>query len=275
MGAADIVPGVSGGTVALVLGIYERLVANVRKGATSLSRLIRGDVAGFWEAFRGIDWLFILPLVIGIVLAVIAAATPITWLLENRPQPTAGVFFGLIAGSIFVAWQLLVKRDSQRFIVMALVAVVAFVVLGWRGGEVLAPSSLVFVGAGALAICAMILPGVSGSFILLMIGMYQPVLDAVHERSLGTLGIFLLGAIVGLALFSTLLNWLLEHHHDTVLAGLIGLMLGSLRVLWPWPDGTDSTTLGPPDGQVGLITVLAVAAFLVVFALSRLQAKHT
>ncbi|NNC43662.1 MAG: DUF368 domain-containing protein [Acidimicrobiia bacterium] len=275
MGAADIIPGVSGGTVALILGIYERLVSNIRIGAGSLSRLVRGDVKGFWKSFTSIEWAFLGPLVIGIGLAVILMATPITWLLEHHPRPTAGVFFGLIAGSIAIAWQLLGQRDVLRAMVMAATAVAAFFILGLRGGEVVDPSSLLFFGAGALAICAMILPGVSGSFILLMIGMYQPLLEAVHDRSIATLLTFIIGAVVGLAMFSTLLNWLLDNHHDTMLAGLIGLMIGSLRVLWPWPDGTESTVLGAPDTQVGLIAGLAVISFLAVFSLAKFSPGET
>ncbi len=275
MGAADIIPGVSGGTVALILGIYERLVSNIRTGARSLSRLARGDARGFLQSFSSIEWAFLGPLVIGIGLAVILMAAPITWLLEHHPRPTAGVFFGLIAGSIAIAWQLLGQRDVVRAIVMAATAVAAFFILGLRGGEVLDPSSLLFFGAGALAICAMILPGVSGSFILLMIGMYQPLLEAVHDRSIATLLVFIVGAVAGLAMFSTLLNWLLDRHHDTMLAGLIGLMIGSLRVLWPWPDGTESTVLGPPDTQVGLITGLAVISFVAVFSLAKLSPGET
>lgn len=274
MGAADIVPGVSGGTVALVLGIYERLVANVRQGAAALSRLVRADLSSFRQELVKVEWLFLLPLLAGILLAVVAAAGPISWLLDNRPRPTAGVFFGLIIGSIYVAWQLLTSRDRFRFAVMGASAIATFFVLGFRGGEIDDPTMVFFFLAGATAICAMILPGVSGSFILLMIGMYQPVLDAVHDREIGILAVFMVGATIGLALFSTLLNWLLEHHHDTMLAGLIGLMIGSLRVLWPWPDGTDSTVLGAPDSQVLLIAGLGVAASLLVVIVSRLASSR-
>ena len=274
MGAADIVPGVSGGTVALVLGIYERLVASIRRGAAALSRLARADVSGFRQEMVQVEWLFLLPLLAGILAAVVVVAGPITWLLDNQPRPTAGVFFGLIVGSIYIAWQLLTNRDSLRFLVMGATAVAAFFLLGLRSGEIVDPTTFVFLLAGALAICAMILPGVSGSFLLLMVGMYEPVLDAVHDREIGTLAVFMVGATIGLALFSTLLNWLLEHHHDTMLAALIGLMIGSLRVLWPWPDGTDSTVLGAPDSQVLLIGTLAVAAAALVMIVSRLATRR-
>jgi putative membrane protein len=116
----------------------------------------------------------------------------------------------------------------------------------------------------------MILPGVSGSFLLVLLGMYGPVLDTVNDRDLITLGVFLLGTITGLALFSQLLNWALEHHHDTVMAGLIGLMAGSLRILWPWPDGLDSTAIGAPGDDVVLTVALAIVALVAVLVLGRI-----
>ncbi|MCB1260173.1 MAG: DUF368 domain-containing protein, partial [Acidimicrobiales bacterium] len=134
-------------------------------------------------------------------------------------------------------------------------AAVTFVVLGLREGtsdDVVAqtadPAIWAFFGAGAIAICAMILPGISGSFILVMLGMYGPVLGAVTDRDVVSLGVFLVGAVIGLALFSQALHWALNRHYDTVMAVLIGLMLGSMRVLWPWPDGVDSTAIGAPEG---------------------------
>ena len=126
------------------------------------------------------------------------------------------------------------------------------------------PSALAFFGAGILAICAMILPGISGSLILLMLGMYAPVLGAVTDREFGTIIVFALGAVVGLALFSQLLYWLLEHHHDNVLAALIGLMAGSARILWPWPDGIGSAEIGVPgDDWLSVVVAMALGAVAV------------
>jgi putative membrane protein len=132
------------------------------------------------------------------------------------------------------------------------------------------PSLLAYFGAGALAICAMILPGISGSLILLLIGMYAPVLAAVNERDFVVVGIFLLGAIIGLGLFSQVLHWALHRHHDPILAGLIGLMAGSLRVLWPWPEGVESSGLSAPGDDWVSVVVAAVIGFLVVFVIARL-----
>ncbi len=280
MGAADIVPGVSGGTIALVFGIYERLLTNVGLGARALGRLVRGDLTSFRDRLTAIDWLFIIPLGIGILGAVGLLSSIIERLLQERPEEMAGLFFGLVLGSVVVAWGLLTERSSSQVGVMLAVGVVTFVLLGFQSGPAASPPLLAFLGAGAIAICAMILPGISGSFLLLMMGMYAAVLGAVHDREIVSLGVFLVGAVVGLAVFSTALNWLLDHHHDTLLAALIGLMIGSLRVLWPWPNGVgiiseeagesiSGTGLELPAGdQVALPVLLAVVAFAVVVGVS-------
>lgn len=270
MGSADIVPGVSGGTVALVLGIYERLVHAIRTVAGGLGAGLRGRWSEARGRLAGVEWRFILVLLAGIGIALLSLAALIERLLEDHPQTTAAAFFGLVAGSILIAWRLIGTRDAARYGVMAAVAAAAFLLLGLRGGEVVDPSWWAFFLAGALAIVAMILPGISGSFILLMIGMYQAVLAAVNDREIGILALVALGALIGLTAFSTLLDRLLKDHHDTVMAGLVGLMAGSLRVLWPWPDGTDTARLALPPGSgwvgplaaavIGFGVVLAVGA---------------
>ena len=280
MGAADIVPGVSGGTIALVFGIYERLLANVGLGAKALGRLLKGDLSGFKDRLTAIDWLFIVPLGAGILVAIGLLSSIIERLLQERPEEMAGLFFGLVLGSIVVAWGLLSERSFNQLAVMLAVGVATFVLLGFQSGPAASPPLLAFLGAGAIAICAMILPGISGSFLLLMMGMYAAVLGAVHDRDVASLAVFAVGAVIGLALFSTALNWLLDHHHDTLLAALIGLMIGSLRVLWPWPNGVGiiSEEAGesisgtglelPASDQIALPVLLAVVAFAVVVGVS-------
>ena len=237
MGAADVVPGVSGGTVALVFGIYPRLVDTIRQGARALGHFVRLDIGSGWSRVRRVDWAFLLPLLAGIAVAVVTLASVIERQLEENPEEMAGIFFGLVAASTWVAWRLLRQRTPALVMVMAVVALIVFVALGWRSGPVADPSPLAFFGAGMVAICAMILPGISGSFILLMLGMYGAVIHVVDDRVIGDAAIFIGGAVVGLALFSTLLGWLLDTVFEWVMAVLIGLMLGSLRVLWPWPNG--------------------------------------
>lgn len=271
MGAADIVPGVSGGTIALVLGIYERLIGSIRAGALGLGSLLRRDLAGFRAWMSRVEWPLVMPLSAGILLAVAALARLIQGLLHDQPESMSAVFLGLVAGSVVVAWRLLRIPRPRHALVIVLVGVVTFLALGLQAGtsdesvaQVSDPPLWAFLGAGAVAICAMILHGISGSFILVLLGMYGPVLAAVTRIDLVVVGTFLVGCIVGLALFSQVLHFLLQRYHDIVLAALIGLMAGSVRVLWPWPDGVDSTELGVPDGDIAAAVVLAVAAFAVV-----------
>lgn len=237
MGAADIVPGVSGGTVALILGIYERLLHSVRSGARSLGRLVAADRKGFILHLRTIEWAFIVPLLAGMFIAVVTLSAIIDTLLRDEPELMAGCFFGLVLASTVITWRLLAKRGTLRMFLLLVAAAVTFLALGLRSEASATPSPVAFFAAGAVAICAMILPGISGSFLLLMLGMYGHFIEAVHARVVTQLGAFLLGAVIGLSLFSSALGWLLDRYKDTVLALLVGLMLGSLRVLWPWPNG--------------------------------------
>lgn len=279
MGAADIVPGVSGGTVALVTGIYERLIANVHEGASSLKQLVTGNPKGFVAHLKAIEWTWVIPLAAGLLVAVASLASVIEHLLDEEPQAMAGLFFGLVLGSVVVAWRLVPKVTASELAMMFVVAAALFVLLGLRTAtssdeaEIVTEPLWMFFLAGSIAICAMILPGISGSFILVMLGMYPEVLGAVNERDLLVLGVFVLGCVVGLSLFSTLLNWLLERFHNLMIAAMIGLMLGSLRVLWPWPDGTDSTTLGAPETPIALPLALAAVGFVVVIAVEVLSSK--
>lgn len=269
MGTADLIPGVSGGTIALVLGVYERLIVSIRRGAGALGSLARFDLSGFGARMKEVEWRFIAPLLVGVVTAVVALSHLIERLLADYPLHMAGLFFGLVAGSIFVAWRIVERRDAVTVGVLVAAAIVTFWFLGLRGGTVVDPPLWAFFGSGAVAICAMILPGVSGSFMLLMMGMYAPVLGAVNDRRVLAVLVFALGCVIGLASFSTLLNLLLDRFHDVVIAAMVGLMVGSLRVLWPWPEGTDGTSLALPAGEVWAPVLLAAAGAAVVLLITR------
>jgi len=274
MGAADIVPGVSGGTVALLLGIYDKLVGEIRAGSGALGVLVRGEVKEFVARFKTIDWVFLLSLLTGIGLAVV---TLVSWLrtqIEEHPVQVSAVFFGLVAASVVLTVREVKTWDALRITLSFVMAVAAFILLGLRSGAIVDPALIVVLLAGSVAICAMILPGISGSFILLMFGLYDHITEAIEERHLSTIAVFGAGAVLGLALFSTLLNWLLLRHRDTVMAILIGLLAGSLRVLWPWPaggpdgaSGLENVGLGSPvSGEVaGALFGAVVAAVAVVF----------
>jgi putative membrane protein len=283
MGAADIVPGVSGGTVALVLGIYERLIDNVHRASSVLSSLARRDLTEARQRFLDVQWLWVLTLLGGIVLAVGALSSLIEGLLEDHPESMAGLFCGLILGSVVISWRLARRITVPNVVIMLGSAVVFFVFLGLRadteasGAEVVTEPMWMFFVAGAIAICAMVLPGISGSFILVLLGMYTEVLGAVNDRDVVLLAVFVAGCLVGLATFSTFLNWSLREHHDRVLAIMIGLMLGSLRVLWPWPDGVSSTRLElPADGAPVLIpVVLAVVGLAIVLTIELVSVRRS
>lgn len=277
MGVADIVPGFSGGTVALLTGVYERLVANVRQGARALALLLRLRLGEGFRSLGVVEWHFLLPLLAGIVLAVGLLAGVLSRLLESHPRELSAVFLGLVLGATVVAAGDLRRRGPVEAGVGVLVAVAAFVGLGFSGGAVEDPALLAFFAAGAVGVCAMILPGVSGAFLLLLLGMYHHVVTALDERDLVVVGVVGLGALVGLAGFSTLLNWLLREHHDLVLAALLGLMVGSSRVLWPWPG----TEVGDPDlaapvvAELPGIALLALGAFAVVIVVGRVSRRAT
>ena len=276
MGAADIVPGVSGGTIALVLGIYERLVASIRAGSSALGSLVRLDFDETKPRLGDVEWGFILPLGAGILIAIASLASALQRLLHDYPEVMAALFLGLVAGSALIAWKLLTVRDTKRLAIMFGAGIAVFLLLGLTestsadtASQIGEPALWAFFAAGAIAICAMILPGISGSFLLVLMGMYAPVLAAVTDRDIATLGVFLAGAVIGLALFSQVLYHALLRYHDTMLAALIGLMVGSIRVIWPWPHGVESTALGLPEGDALAAVVAAVLAFAVVVVVGR------
>lgn len=276
MGAADVVPGVSGGTIALLLGIWGRLVASVRAGSSALGNFTRLAWVDTRAWLGRVEWLFVVPLVAGIVTAIFVLAGVIEGLLERRPVEMAAVFSGLVAASVVVAWRMVRSRDARRMVIAAATAAVTFLVLGLGGDQsmlVANPGLWYLFGSGALAACAMILPGISGSFVLVLLGVYAPVLAAVGDRDVVTVGVVAAGAITGLALFSQVLDRALNRHHDSMVAALTGLMIGSFRILWPWPGGLESTALGAPDEAVILSLALGAVAFALVLLLARLARR--
>ena len=281
MGAADVVPGVSGGTIAVVLGIYERLLGAVRGVAGGAGTLLRGDWRGAGRRLVTVDWWLIVPLLAGILGTIVLLASVIETQLEERPETMAGLFCGLVAASAVSACRLFEWRSAARIGIMAVSAAATFALLDLQSGPVADPSLPVLAGAGAVAVCAMILPGISGAFLLLMLGMYGAVISIVTEVRYLDAAVFALGAAVGLALFSSVLGWFLDRARNTVLAVLVGLMAGSLRVLWPWPNGVgvisrheheviSGTGLAWPGAQEWAApTVAAAVGFAAVLLLTR------
>lgn len=258
MGSADIVPGVSGGTMALIVGIYERLIHSIRSLAGAAVLLLRGRREEAGARWREVDWVLVLPLGVGVLTALKLGAYVIPPLLERYPEGSRAVFFGLIAASLPIPWRRMVSRRGSHYLLAVAAAVAAFLLVGLPPREVADPPLVAVFFAAAVAICAMILPGVSGSFLLFVMGIYAATLEAVNAMALGYIGVFALGAIIGLGAFSRLLDHLLHHYHDSTMGALVGLMAGSLRALWPWQDA-DRRLLAPP-GDDSLLVALGLAA---------------
>ena len=261
MGSADVIPGVSGGTVALIFGIYERLVRSISEAASAGFRLVRGDIPAFRERLGRVEWAFIIPLGIGIVLALGVGSRIIPGLIDAYPSQVSAVFFGLILGSLAIPFRRIGSVGATEVALIIAFAVGAFVLVGLPPRELADPPLYVVFLSAAIAICAMILPGISGAFLLYVIGIYRPTLEAVASFDIPYVLTFVAGAAIGLALFSQLLEWLLEHRHAATMAALTGLMAGSLRALWPWLD-EDRAMLAPPDPQaLAVVLVLGSIAF--------------
>lgn len=239
MGAADVVPGVSGGTMAFILGIYEELINAIRSFDLAFLELLLS--LRIKEAIGRVSWPFLSALGAGILTAVFTLSRILSWLLVNRPVLIWSFFFGLILASVFVVSRHLSRLDLSMVIWICLGAVGTYFLVGTVPFSTPDAPWFLFL-SGAVAICAMILPGISGSFILVLLGKYHHVLEAVNNRDLFTLILVAAGAGCGLVAFSRFLNWLLQKHHDLTIAILTGLMLGALRKVWPWKTTLESIT---------------------------------
>ncbi|OHV10603.1 DUF368 domain-containing protein [Kushneria phosphatilytica] len=233
MGAADAVPGVSGGTIAFVTGIYEELIHTIRRfGPEAFGVWRRG---GMRALIAHLNLVFLIPLVLGIGTSVLSVAHLVTWLMASYPLLLNAFFFGLVLASAGVVFRRLGHWQPAHLLPLLLGGVLAWAL------PMLLPTSqsatMLFFG-GAIAISAMLLPGVSGSFLLLTMGLYGTVMGAIKGFEIGTLGLFAAGCLVGLFTFSRVLSWLFRHHHDLTLNLLIGFILGSLPTLWPWQQLT-------------------------------------
>lgn len=233
MGTADLIPGVSGGTVAFLSGIYEELLYTIKTLSGDFLRLIlKGQI---YQAFKIVPFRFLIPLGAGLFSAILTLANLLSYLLSNYPIFIWAFFFGLVLASTFIVLKRVVRWDLSDKLSFVIAATITYFIVGMIPIET--PNNLPFIFlSGAIAICAMILPGISGSFILLLLGKYQQILSAVTERDFLTIGVFMAGCILGLALFARVLSWLFKNHHDISVAILAGVMLGSIRKIWPWQE---------------------------------------
>ena len=282
MGSADLVPGVSGGTIALLFGIYEELIHSIKIVSGKALRLaLQGKIK---DAVLVVPWGFLLPVGTGMMAAIFSLATLISYLLANHPVFIWSFFFGLVTASVWVVGRRVGHWGVKAYGLMAVGAVATYVLVG--AVPVHTPAVLpAFFVAGMIAIMAMILPGISGSFLLVLMGKYAQLLESVTNRDIVTLGVFTLGAAVGLALFSRVLSYMFLHHHATLMAFLTGVLLGSLRKVWPWKE-TVETGLDHHGNEVPLVEVnrlpaaldwqllLAVALLVIAVGLILYMSRH-
>ncbi len=287
MGAADVVPGVSGGTIAFISGIYEELITSINQIKPGILKVWRQQ--GFKAAWKALNGNFLLALFTGIAISVVSLARLISWLLENEPILVWSFFFGLVSASI-----IFIARDISRWtpatvVVFVIGALLAYYITSLPPTESNDSLPFLFI-SGALAVCAMILPGISGAFILVLLGSYKTVLDAVHQRDFAILATVAIGAVFGLLSFARLLKWMFHHYKDLTLALLTGFVLGSLNKIWPWKKVLESKVIGDKtvvireinispfavegDNQLGAAIVMALLGFSAIFILEKIAAKR-
>lgn len=290
IGMAELVPGVSGGTVALVTGVYDALIDSAAHVLSALKHAVAGPdrLRGTRTELARTNWLLIGPVLLGMATAVLTMAGVMSAFVEDHPEHARGLFLGLVAASVVVPLSMLPSRltrdRGRRVRDVALVlaaAALAFWLTGLSSGTTYtSPSYLMVFLAAAVAVCALVIPGVSGSFFLLAVGLYQPTLTAVHDRDLVYMAVFAAGAVVGLASFVQVLHYLLRHRRRGTLLVMAGLMIGSLRALWPWQgEGVlvegerkgAGALLAPYDPWLGptLLVLLGVTVVLVLVAVER------
>ena len=273
VGAANVIPGVSGGTMAFILGIYEELLDSIRKFASWSSVKLFGTFK-FKEAYRTLPWQFLAVLLLGIVSASVLLARPLKWMLEHRVSLILAFFFGLVAASVITVLLRIEKFRWPLIPALALGAAAGWLIVGLDAVQSPPDAWWYLVLCGAVAICAMILPGISGSFILMLMGRYKEVLGAIdgvtHRTALGTnlliLGLFLIGVVAGLASFAQLLSWMFRRWRDLTIAVLAGFMIGSLRKIWPWKIG-DVLENGNTLPRIGRDFYFALGLIIIGFVL--------
>lgn len=282
MGAADVVPGVSGGTIAFIVGIYDELIDSIKSiNMHSLKLLFTGKFAAFWKA---VNANFLLSLIIGIAISIFSLAKLITYLLDNEPVLVWAFFFGLVLASTWFVSKDIKEWNWKTILGFVAGTVVAYYITVATPAET--STNLLFIFfCGAIAICAMILPGISGSFILLLLGKYYYIMEAINRLDFIVLGVFAIGVLLGITSFSHILSYALKHFRNITLSVLTGFMLGSLNKVWPWKEVVETYVdshgeVKPliennilPNAHVVEGFALMVVGFVLVYVLEKLSAK--
>ena len=279
MGAADVVPGVSGGTIAFIAGIYDELINSIKSiNMHSLKLLFTGKIAAFWKAVNGN---FLFALLLGIAISVFSLAKLITYLFLNEPVLVWSFFFGLVLASTWFVTKDIKGWNWKTVAGFVGGAVIAYYITVATPAETSTNLMFIFL-CGAIAICAMILPGISGSFILVLLGKYFYVMEAVKTLDLVVLGVFAFGAALGITSFSRVLSYALKNFRNITLSVLSGFMLGSLNKVWPWKEVEKLVSDGhevmiehniAPNTEVAEAVVLMLIGFILVYVLEKISAK--
>ena len=279
MGAADVVPGVSGGTIAFIAGIYDELINSIKSiNMHSLKLLFTGKIAAFWKAVNGN---FLFALLLGIAISVFSLAKLITYLLLNEPVLVWSFFFGLVLASTWFVTKDIKGWNWKTVAGFVGGAVIAYYITVATPAETSTNLMFIFL-CGAIAICAMILPGISGSFILVLLGKYFYVMEALKTLDLVVLGVFAFGAALGITSFSRVLSYALKNFRNITLSVLSGFMLGSLNKVWPWKEVEKLVSDGhevmiehniAPNTEVAEAVVLMLIGFILVYVLEKISAK--
>ncbi|MDA9968959.1 DUF368 domain-containing protein [Polaribacter sp.] len=288
MGAADVVPGVSGGTIAFISGIYEELLSTISNVNLSLLKTLK--TSGIKAAWKQLNGSFLVALFLGIFVSIVSLAKVIKHLLESQPILLWSFFFGLVLASIIYIAKQITDWNFEAFLILIIGAVLAYFITTLNPLVSENSSSLFVFLAGAIAICAMILPGISGSFILVLLGAYKTVLEAINNRDFKTILVFMAGAIVGLLAFSRVLKWLFKNHKNLTLALLTGFIIGSLNKIWPWKETLtwrinsrgvevpfNQQSISPfsfdEDPQLIMAIAFAVLGFVLILGMEKLAIK--
>lgn len=274
MGGADIIPGVSGGTMALVVAVYERLVGALSSAVSFGLAVLRLDGEAAATHWNDVPWGLILPLGAGIAVAIVVGARVIPGLMAQYPAQMRGLFFGLVGASLLIPAVRVNRLTPSRLVLGGGCALVAFALTGLPVLDGADPGLLRVFLSAAVAICAMILPGVSGAFLLEVLGIYTPTLEALNALNWPYVLTFAIGAAVGLGSFAKLLDWLLTHYHDATMVALVGLIAGALRALWPYMGPDRQVSLPGANDPLVSVVLLALLGFGLVSALLWWQSAH-
>lgn len=286
MGAADVVPGVSGGTIAFITGIYQELIGTISGVNLDLLKVWKEE--GFKAMWRKLNGSFILALLTGILISIFSVMRLTNYLLEEHPIHIWAFFFGLILASVWFVAKQIPKWNFKIVLSLVIGAVIAFYIVSLppMGGT---PSNWFLFMAGAIAICAMILPGISGAFILVLLGAYKTITEAAHNFDIKTLAIVAVGAVFGLLAFSRVLKWLFDHYSTITLAVLTGFIAGSLNKIWPWKKVLETEEYGDKviilketsvlpwnfEGEPYMFpaVILMISGFILILLLERIATK--